>query len=113
MKVIDLKEKLGLEVFSGQNGLGKEVSGGYVSDLLSDVMGNATENEVWVTVQIHSNIVAVASLKELSAIILVKGLKPEANTIERSNSENIPVLGSGLSAFELTGRIYELLKEGK
>jgi predicted transcriptional regulator len=111
MKVIDLIEKLGLEVFSGQNGLNNQVSGGYVSDLLSDVMGNATENEVWVTLQIHSNIVAVASLKDIAAIILVKGLKPDSNTMERSNSENIPLLGSSLATFELAGQLYQLLKE--
>lgn len=110
MKVFEIVEKFGLEVFSGQNGLGNEVSGGYISDLLSDVMGNATENEVWVTLQTHPNIVAVASLKELAAIVLVKGLKPDGETMERSNSENIPLLGSSLQAFELSGRLYQLLK---
>jgi len=90
MKVIDLVNALGLEVFSGQAGLEKEIAGGYVSDLLSDVMGFAREGEVWVTLQTHQNVMAVASLKDLAAVILVKGFTPEPDTIEHSNEEHIP-----------------------
>jgi predicted transcriptional regulator len=109
MKVIEIVEKLGLEVFSGVKGLENRIEGGYVSDLLSDVMGNASENQIWITVQTHPNIVAVASLKELAAIILVKGLKPDDSTIEKGNTENIPILGSQLQAFELAGRMFSLI----
>ena len=77
MKVVDLVEKLQLKVFSGQAGLNREVTGGYVSDLLSDVMGNAAEGDVWITLQTHQNVLAIAALKEVAADILVKGREPE------------------------------------
>ncbi len=109
MKVHDLVEKLGLKVFSGHKGLDKEITGGYVSDLLSDVMGNAKEGTLWLTLQTHRNIMAVASLKDLSAIVLVKGLEPEALTIAHSNKEDIPILGSPKESFEICGEIYQLL----
>jgi hypothetical protein len=64
--------------------LNNEISGGYVSDLLSDVMGNAAENEVWITLQTHQNVMAIASLKDLAAVILVKGFEPDEDTLERS-----------------------------
>lgn len=108
MKVKDLVEKLDLKVFSGASGLDKEITGGYVSDLLSDVMGFAKEGDVWVTLQTHKNVMAVATLKDVAAVILVKGFEPEADTIEVSNEEGIPVLGSNEQAFELTGKIYNL-----
>ena len=92
MKITDIIKTLDLKVISGQNGLSNEITGGYVSDLLSDVMGNAKEGQIWITLQTHQNIIAVASLKDLSAIIIVKGSVPEADTIEKSNIENIPVL---------------------
>jgi len=110
MKVKDIVEKLGLEVCSGEQGLNREIEGGYTSDLLSDVMGNADENHVWVTLQTHKNIMAIASLKELAAIVLVKGYKPEADAAEQSNEEGIPILSSDEEAFELTGKLYELIK---
>ncbi|HNQ37348.1 MAG TPA: DRTGG domain-containing protein [Prolixibacteraceae bacterium] len=113
MKVIDLVNALGLEVFSGQAGLEKEIAGGYVSDLLSDVMGFAREGEVWVTLQTHQNVMAVASLKDLAAVILVKGFTPEPDTIEHSNEEHIPLLGTPLSTFEVAGRLYALLQHHK
>ena len=111
MKVIDLVEKLGLTVFSGQNGLQNEVSGGYVSDLLSDVMGSAREGQVWITLQTHQNVLAIASLKDLAAVILVKGFEPDPDTLEHSNEEGIPVLGTTLATFEIAGKLYELISD--
>lgn len=106
MKVSELVEKFGLKVFSGEQGLDKEVSGGYVSDLLSDVMGNAGENEIWITLQTHQNVVAIASLKDLAGVIFVKGLAPDDDSLEKSREEHIPLLGTELSAFEMAGKLY-------
>lgn len=108
MKVFELVEKLGLTVFSGHQGLDHEISGGYVSDLLSDVMGNAREGQVWITLQVHQNVIAIASLKDLAAVILVNGLTPQENTKEASNKEEIPVLGTSLTTFEIAGKLYQL-----
>ncbi len=111
MKITDIIQPLGLKVVSGKNGLSNEIKGGYVSDLLSDVMGNAKEGEIWITLQTHQNIIAVASLKDIAAIILVKGAEAESDTIEKSNIENIPLLVTELDSFTITGRLYELLKK--
>ena len=111
MKTIDIIEKLDLRLLSGNISQTAEVSGGYVSDLLSDVMGNAREGQIWITLQTHQNIIAVASLKDLAAIIIVKGLVPEKDTIAKSNLEHIPVLSTNLDTFTITGRLFELLKK--
>jgi len=110
MKVKDVAEKLSLKIFSAPEGLNRDVTGGYTSDLLSDVMGHAQEGHIWITLQTHKNIMAVASLKDIAAIILVKGFTPEPETIELSQLEGIPVLGSSSEAFELSGKLYEMLK---
>jgi predicted transcriptional regulator len=110
MKITDIIPLLDLKTISGKNGLSNEIKGGYVSDLLSDVIGNAKEGQIWITLQTHQNIIAVASLKDMSAVIIVKGGVPEAETIEKSNSENIPVLCTDLDTFTITGRLFELLK---
>lgn len=111
MKVRELVEKLDLKVFSGEKGLDNEISGGYVSDLLSDVMGFAKDGQVWVTLQTHKNIMAIASLKDLAAVIVVKGFEPENDTMEVSDEEGIPILGSKEQTFELSGKIYNLIGE--
>lgn len=108
MKVSEIVEKLGLTVYSGQKGLDREVSGGYVSDLLSDVMGNAREGQIWITLQIHQNVMAIASLKDMAAVILVNGLEPMENTVKHSDKEDIPVLGTSLSTFEIAGKLYQI-----
>jgi predicted transcriptional regulator len=112
MKVSDLVKKFELEVFSGTEGLENEVAGGYVSDLLSDVMGNAAENEVWITLQTHQNVIAIASLKDLAAVILVKGLFPDPEMLKKSNDEGIPVLGTNWETFEMAGKLYMIFREG-
>jgi predicted transcriptional regulator len=109
MTVSDIVKNLNLEVYCGAEGLSREVSGGYVSDLLSDVMGNAQEGNVWVTLQTHKNIMAIASLRDLAAIICVKGLKPDNDTIEASNQECIPVLGTKEKSFEITGKLFNFI----
>lgn len=109
MRITDIIKALDLKVISGKDGLTNEITGAYVSDLLSDVMGNAKEGNIWITVQTHQNVVAVASLKDLSAIIIVKGFLPDPDTIEKSNTERIPVLSTELDTFNITGLIYDLL----
>ncbi len=110
MTVKDLSERLQLTVFGGHEGLNNEISGGYTSDLLSDVMGFAAAGNVWITLQTHKNVMAIASLRELAAIVLVKGFTPDDDMLAQANEEGIPVLGSKEQAFELSARIYNLIK---
>lgn len=93
---------------AGENGCGSAVTGGYASDLLSNVMGQAGSGSVWVTMQGHKNIVAVASLAGLAAIVVAGGARPDADTIEKAESESIPLLVTDLSVFEFVGRLYTL-----
>jgi predicted transcriptional regulator len=110
MKIIEIINGLDLKVISGSSDLSKDISGCYVSDLLSDVMGSAKEGELWITLQTHQNIIAVASLKDLAGIIIVKGQIPDTETINKSNSENIMLLLTNLDTFTIAGRLYELMK---
>ena len=110
MKVRELVDKLDLKVLSGENGLDREIDGCYVSDLLSDVMGNADAGNVWITLQTHKNVMAVASLKEMACVILVKNLTANEDTLNQSNEEEIPILQTSMETFEVTGRVYEIIK---
>jgi hypothetical protein len=103
-----IAESLGLEVRAGGSALTNEVRGGYASDLISDVLANGQEGDLWVTLQTHQNTVAVASMKALAAVVLVNGREPESDTLEKAVEENIPLLVSSLPAFELIGRLYSL-----
>lgn len=109
MKVKDLVEKLNLKVLAGADGLDREIDGCYISDLLSDVMGNAQEGNVWITLQTHKNVMAVASLKEIACIILVKNLTANEDTVNQSNEEGLPLLQTSLPTYEIAGRVYEML----
>ncbi len=109
MKVKELVEKLNLQVLSGAEGLDRDIEGCYVSDLLSDVMGNAEMGNVWVTLQTHKNVMAIASLKELACVILVKGQTASEDTLEQSNEEGIPFLSTTMQTYETVGKIYQLL----
>ncbi|MDY0343385.1 MAG: DRTGG domain-containing protein [Lentimicrobium sp.] len=111
MNVKEIAEKLNLKVLSGASGLSNEISFGYASDLLSDVMGHAKSGEAWITLQTHKNVMAIASLKDLAAVILVKDLQPEPDMAAQSDEEGIPVLGTSEDAFTLIGKLYELLKK--
>jgi|SRR5690554_2803805 len=108
----DLKsiaDELGFKYLSGKNLLNREVTGAYVSDLLSDVVGKAAEGMVWITSQVHINIVAVAFMKDLSAIIVIDEREVEAAVLEKAQEEGVVILSSIMSAFETAGKLYRLL----
>jgi serine kinase of HPr protein (carbohydrate metabolism regulator) len=86
-----------------------EISDGYVADLLSDVMGNAKENQVWITIMKHLNSVAVASLANIPCIVYPKGIKPDQEVIDRAIEENVCLISSKLSSFSTAGILYMLL----
>ncbi|MDR2885917.1 MAG: serine kinase [Rikenellaceae bacterium] len=111
MTLQELVDGLGLTVYNEGAGLAAEIAGGYTSDLLSDVMGHAGAGYVWITLQAHKNVAAIASLKELAAVILVKGFRPDAEMLDTARQEGIPVLGSTEPEFELSGKIYALLNK--
>ena len=105
MKVRDVQRLLELKSATGEKGLDREVSGGYCGDLLSDVMANAANGALWITIQSHQNIVAVAVLRELSAIVLVNGRLPDEDTRSKAEEEGIPILLSSLSSYDLACRL--------
>lgn len=108
VKLTELVQKLSLSVRSAQGDMDREITGGYASDLLSDVLANSEAGNLWITLQIHQNVVAVASMKDLAGIILVNGREPEPETIEKAEEENIAIMVTELPTFELAGRLYGL-----
>ncbi len=109
MKLKEIVENLQLQVLVGQERLETEVTGGYTSDLLSDVMANSKGKNLWITLQTHENIVAVAKLKDLAGIIIINNRKPDEETLKRAKDEQVTLLASGESAFSITGKLYGLI----
>ncbi len=108
MKVAELRDTLGWTMLAGARGLDREVRGGYCGDLLSDVMAKAPIGCLWLTVQGHLNIVAVALLREMAAVVVTSGREPDGDTVRRAEQEGIPLFTSPDSAFTLAGRLWEL-----
>jgi hypothetical protein len=111
MKLARIVRQLQLDVLTAEDKLDVAVESGYTSDLLSDVMANSKENDVWVTLQTHHNIIAVAKLKELAGIILVNNRQPQEETKKKAAEEGVPLLMTADSAFEISGKLYRILKE--
>ncbi|HPC47907.1 MAG TPA: serine kinase [Deltaproteobacteria bacterium] len=109
MKLKTIEERLKLACKCCWERLDREATGGYVGDLLSDVMANSASGDIWITRQVHVNVVAVAALKEHAAIVMVQGAEPDPDTIEKASREGIPVFVTGMSAFETSGRLHRLL----
>jgi len=108
MRLKEIINKLDLAVKTKSEILDREVKRGYASDLLSDVLSNSKEGDLWITLQLHPNIVAVASMKGLSGIVIINAREPEEVALLKAEEENIPIIVSKLSAFELIGRLYNL-----
>ena len=108
MTVKEIIDQLGLLCLNEAN-LDTEVSGAYASDLLSDVMGNARSGQVWITMQTHKNVSAIAALKDIPAVIIVRGGVPDDDMLEHAKEEDICILVSQDATFQVCGKLYQLL----
>ena len=86
----------------------REVNGVYIGDLLSWVMGRATEGNAWITIMSNPNIVAVASLAEVSCIILAEGVAPDEGVAKTAEAKGVNILSSDKSAYEIAKKLSEL-----
>ena len=105
MKVSELVKTLSLDVISGERNLDREISGCYIGDLLSWVMSKAEQDNVWITIMSNINIVAVAALADVSCILLSEGVTPEEDVIEKAKAQEIVILRSRKTAYELAKEI--------
>lgn len=83
-------------------------TGGYSSDLLSCVMAGAKKGHLWITLQAHLNIVAVAALNEIAAIIITENAQPDAASIAKANQQGVILLSTPRTTYEVNGMLWEL-----
>lgn len=112
MNLKELCQTLPLVVRTTTAPLTTEITGGYASDLLSCVMGNAKAGNVWVTLQSHPNTVAVASLLSLAGVIITENAEPDPTTLLKAEQEGVAILSTPLTTFALVGRLYSLGVDG-
>lgn len=108
MNIRDIVEPLGATIVQGQFE-DRNIQGAYTSDLLSDVMANAKEGGALITIQAHKNTVAVASLVNISVIIVCNNRPIPEDMIEAAREEGIAILQTKENQFITSGRLYTLL----
>ena len=108
MQVKDAVQKLGLEVQAGGEGLEQQITGGCTSDLLSYVMSAARAGNIWITVQVHPNIIGVAALLNLSAVVVTGEQPPEPATLAKAQEQGVTVLSTTENSYTVAGRLYAM-----
>jgi serine kinase of HPr protein (carbohydrate metabolism regulator) len=109
MTLQEIIERLNLTLLTEQKDFSQVIPiSGYTSDLLSCVMASAQHRAIWVTLQVHSNVVAVGALLELSAIIITEGAIPDSDTIAKANEEGVTLLTTNKSTFYVVGSLWEM-----
>src|SRR5829696_4906469 len=83
-------------------------TGGYSSDLLSCVMAGAKKGHLWITLQAHLNIVAVAALNDVAAIIITENAQPDAASISKANQQGVILLSTPEPTYDVNGKLWEL-----
>jgi hypothetical protein len=91
---------------------GAAITGGYASDLLSCVMARAKAGNVWVTLQAHPNVVAVASLLELGAVIVTEGVSLDPETVSKAQQADVTLLSTHKDTFTVVGELAALGIQG-
>ncbi len=109
MYLEEIIQKLELKVLTEPKDFSAvSVTSGYCSDLLSCVMTGAEPEGLWITLMSHGNIVAVAALLDIAAIIVTEGAQPEEETIMKANEKEVTLLATSDPNFTIIGRLWEL-----
>lgn len=108
MTVKEFAEELGLKVLSMPDG-DREVTGGYAGDLLSWVMGKAPSDAAWFTIMSNVNIVAVAMLRDVAAIVVCEGAEIGEDVISRAKEQDVNLLLSDKGIYENCVELAKLI----
>lgn len=109
MNLSEIIYHLDLKPLTAENAFDRiKPTGGYASDLLSCVMAGAKQHNLWITLQAHSNIIAIASLLDLSAVIITENSRPDEATLAKANEQNVILLSTPESTFTIVGRLWEI-----
>ncbi len=108
MKVKEIMETLNLKLLTPELSLDGDIKGGYASDLLSNVMGQAQPGMIWVTMQGHQNVAAVASLIGLAAVIVAGDAPVEEDTLKKAVLNEVVIFATPLSTYDIVGKLYAL-----
>jgi hypothetical protein len=84
-----------------------EINKCYMSDLLSDVLAHAGPGVAWVTIQTHRNVVSVAAMKDMAAVVFTCGRKPDPSIVAEADAEGIVLVSTPLSTYEAAGKLWE------
>jgi predicted transcriptional regulator len=84
-----------------------DITGGYISDLLSDVLAHAEPGVLWMTVQVHRNVVHVAAMKDVAGVLITCGRKPDPAVLAEADEAGIAILTTPLSTYEVAGKLWE------
>lgn len=98
MKVREICDKLQWALICGDGE--KTVDSCYIGDMLSRAMGACDEGQIWITVQTSNNMVAVATLGDVAAVLLPEGIVPPEDTVNCAQEREVTILGCRESAYE-------------
>lgn len=105
MKLSVLAEKLELKPVTPL--FDKEISGVYISDMVSDVIANAKAGNLLVTVQIHNNVIAAANLVDIAGIVVTQGKLPADDVQKMAAKAQITIFTTGLNRWQVATKLYE------
>ncbi len=107
MKLSEIVRKLELKSLGHSDLESKEITGVYVSDMVSDIIANAQAGNLLVTLQIHNNVVAAANLVDISGILVTQGKQPTPDVVKMADKAAIPILGTELNGWQVMTKLYE------
>ncbi|MBR2133896.1 MAG: hypothetical protein IJ851_04225 [Eubacterium sp.] len=84
----------------------RKVKGAYIGDLLSWVMGRANEDNAWITIMSNINVIAVASLSDVSCVILAEGVKLDDEIRNTAEQKGVNILSTELPAYEAAQKLF-------
>lgn len=106
MKISEVVDILGAKVLAGKDQVDVEIDSAFGSDLMSDVLAFVNDRVLLLTGLVNLQVVRTAEMMDISAIVFVRGKRPDANIIELAETKGMVILTTDLTMYESCGKLY-------
>ncbi len=107
MTLEEIRVIIGALVLTKRADMSREIRRAYCADLMSDVLAFSVTDSLLITGLTNAQVIRTADVADIKGVVFIQGKRPDAETIAIAEGKRIPLLVTGLSMFDVCGRLYE------
>jgi hypothetical protein len=106
MRISEIVEKTGLEALNAWED--EDISGVYISDMVSDIITGAAGCGLLLTLQTHKSLIAAANLVDVAMVVFAHDKRPAEDVIQLADKAGIALFTTPDHTWSYAVKLFEL-----